>query len=241
MAFRARRWLSRSELVLGRAGDLVLLGELLCGDAHVRVLEGVAEELDDAVLDLVVAEPVARARLAQVVGQARHVLGAAGDNHVGVARLDVAGGRVDGLEAAAAEAIDVEGGRLDRDAGLDARDAREVGVLGHLADDAHDDLVDVARVNAGAADGLGDDGGAEFVGGGIGERTVERADGRANAAGEDNVFHGETFLGNSGANRRKSVPVIVAFRAHRRGRTRESGAPSRQVLENMFASRCFPS
>ena len=153
------------------------------------------------------AEAVAISGLAQVEGQARHVLRAASDNHVGVACLDVAGGRVDGLEAAAAEAVDVEGGRLDRDAGLDARDTREVGVLGHLADDAHDDLVDRAGLDAGAADGLGDDGGAEFAGGSIGERTVERADGSADTAGEDNVFHGETFLENSGEPP-KSVPVL---------------------------------
>ncbi len=136
-----------------------------------------------------VAHAVAGAALAQVVRHHRHVLGAAGDDDLGVAGLDPAGGGVDRLEAGAADAVDGVGGHLDGQAGLDGGVARDVAVLHDLADAAEDDLVDLLALDAGALDGLPDDGGAEVGGRGVGEAALEPADGGAHAADDDNVFH----------------------------------------------------
>ena len=52
---------AHGDFVLGLAGDLVLLGEVLGGDAHVLLAEGVAEQVEDAVFEGAVAHAVAGA------------------------------------------------------------------------------------------------------------------------------------------------------------------------------------
>src|SRR5690606_41328363 len=58
----------------------------------------------------------------------------------------------------------------------------------------HDHLIDLFGVDAGAAGGFGDDGGSEVGGGDIREGAIEAADGRANTARDDDVFHVQCVL-----------------------------------------------
>ena len=91
----------------------------------------------------------AGAGVAQVVGQHRHVLGAAGHDDLRVAALDPARRRVDRLKPGAADAVHRVGRHLDRQPRLHGSVARDVAVFRHLPDAAQDHLVDVVWRNTG--------------------------------------------------------------------------------------------
>ncbi len=180
---------AQRHLVLLLAGDVVLLGQVLGGDAHVHLAEGVAQDELDGVLEHAVAEAVAEAALTYVVGEHAHVLDAAGEDDLGVAALDPAGGGIDRLQAAAADAADVVGGHLDGQAGLDGGMTGDVGVLHHLPDTAQDHLVDLLRAEAGALHRRFQDYRRQIGRRDVLEDTAQPSDGGARSADKDNFLH----------------------------------------------------
>jgi hypothetical protein len=84
-----------------------------------------------------------------------HALGATADGNVGVAEQDGLRGAHHGLQARAAQAVDVERWRLGRHAAVDGRHAREVHVARLGVDDvAEDHVADVLALHAGAGQRL---------------------------------------------------------------------------------------
>ena len=153
------------ELVLLRAGDLILLGDVLGGVAHVVAVEGVPQ----AVLDHGVDE-FERAHLdaaAQILGVRGHAHGflAAGDDDFGIAVEQRLIAERDRAQARAAELVDAPGRALHRDAGGDRGLAGRVLALRRGQDLAHDDFGDAARLDAAALQRCLDGDGAEIVGG----------------------------------------------------------------------------
>lgn len=154
---------SGGEGVLLLAGQAVLLRQVLGGDAHVVVVEGVPQAvLDHAVDQLRMAHAQAGAGAGHDVGRQAHVLLAAGDDHLGVAAADRLGAQVQGLEAGAADLVQGHGRHADRQAGLDRRLARRVlpGTGGeHLAEDH---FVDLAGIETGLFEQAADHRGAQL-------------------------------------------------------------------------------
>lgn len=182
---------SGGEGVLLLAGQAVLLRQVLGGDAHVVVVEGVPQAvLDHAVDQLRMAHAQAGAGAGHDVGRQAHVLLAAGDDHLGVAAADRLGAQVQGLEAGAADLVQGHGRHADRQAGLDRRLARRVlpGPGGeHLAEDH---FVDLAGIETGLFEQAADHRGAQLGGGNAGQRALEAADGGTGSGDDDDVLHG---------------------------------------------------
>ena len=152
------------------------------------VIERPGQDVDDAILELLVAHAGAPAGGGHVVGQLGEGLGATGDDDLGLAALDLHDAVGDGLQAGTALAVDGVGAGLVGKAGLQADGAGDEAVLApgaHLADDA---LVNDGRVDAGALDGLGDDDGAHVDGGQRLQAAAELAHGGAGAGDDDDVL-----------------------------------------------------
>ena len=101
---------------------------------------------------------------------------------VGVAIGDLLQAERDGAQARAAELVEAPGGLLLRDAGGHGGLAGGVLALAGGEDLAEDHLVDLAAGDLGARQRRLDGGGAEFMGGRVGEGAVEGADRRARRA-----------------------------------------------------------
>ena len=145
------------EGVLVGAADLVLGGDVLGGLAHrVDAVGGLHARIDEApaqhrVLELHRAVEGALG-LAHHVGRAGHALDTAGDHQIGLAQLHGASGVAGRFEARAAQAVHGSAGHLDRQAGQQARHARDVAiVLTGLVHAAIDHVVDRAPVDIGIA------------------------------------------------------------------------------------------
>jgi hypothetical protein len=178
------------ELVLHLARDFVALGHVLGGDAHVHFLPGVVQDAEHVVDALGVAHAHAVACGGVEVGAPAHGLRPAAHGHVepvanGLRRRD------DGLQARAAQAVDVEGGRLDGAARVDGGHAAQVRVLGVGGDHvAHDHMAHGVGRQARALDGRFDGGGGELGVGNVFQRAAEGADGGAGGADNENVAVG---------------------------------------------------
>jgi len=99
------------EFVLFFAGELVLLDDVFGGDTHVVVVEHVPQTVvDHAVLHRPIAHLGADAGFGEHVRRQAHVLLATGDDHLGVAGQDGLCGKVNGLQAAAADLVDGHAG-----------------------------------------------------------------------------------------------------------------------------------
>ena len=137
--------------VLHFAGDAVLLGHVLGGDAHVVLVVDVPQAVDDHGVDhLPVAHALAVAQPLQHVRRGAHVFLAAGDHDLAVARGHGLRGQHHGLQARAADGVDGQRRDFLGQAGLDQRLARRV-----LADAggqhlAHDDFTDLVGRQPGA-------------------------------------------------------------------------------------------
>ena len=131
------------ELVLLRAGDLPLAGDVLGGVAHVVAVEGVPQAvLDHGVDHLEVAHLHAVAQM-RAVRRLAHGFLAAGHHDLGIAVEDGLVAERDRAQARAAELVDAPGRALDRDAGGDRGLARRVLALAGGQDLAQDDLGDL--------------------------------------------------------------------------------------------------
>ena len=154
------------------AGDGVFAREIFGGEAHAEIGVGI-----------VIHEPGIGRDLVATHRHHAHGLGAASDDHVGMAAHDALGGHGDGLQARGAEAVDGHRRKLDGQAGAQGRDARDVHALlgfGHGA--AEDHVVNFFGIevwNAVERTAYGD--GGEVVGaGGMEGALAGLADGSAN-------------------------------------------------------------
>ena len=178
------------EGVLLLTADAVLVHQVLGGDAHVVVVEGVPQAvLDHGIDQLAVAHALAGTGRRHHVGGLAHVLHAAGDDDVGVAAADRLGAQVQGLEAGAADLVQGHGRYGMRQAGLDRGLAGGVlpGTGGqHVAEDH---FIHFAAVEAALLQQALDHGGAQLDGGNAGQGALEAADGGAGSGNYDNVLH----------------------------------------------------
>jgi len=127
------------------------------------------------------------------IGRAAHDLGAGADGNVGVAEQNRLAGADDGLQARAAQAVDVEGRRVLAAAALECRDAREVHVLGFGVDDvAEDHVADVLALHLRARERLAHDQRAQFGGRNVFQAAAKGANGGAHGADDDD-FTGHGF------------------------------------------------
>ncbi|MDT4841314.1 hypothetical protein FQZ97_751640 [compost metagenome] len=137
--------------VLVFAADAPLGGDVLGGHAHVDGVEGVVQGADHHVHHLGVAHAGAPAHVEAGKRCAAHVFRTPADGHVGVAEQNALRGRDDGLQARAAQPVDVEGGRALGTTAVDGCHAREVHVLRLGVDDmAKHHVAHVLAVHAGA-------------------------------------------------------------------------------------------
>ena len=147
-----------------RPSAIAFAGALLAGDCELVTL-GPGEPLERGngvgrdslghhrvALAEVGVVPVDQQR--RLVGRpTRHRLDPAGDDELLKAGADAHGSKADGLLARPAEAVDGETGRLHRPAAVEHRQAGDVGVV--VADRiavAHNDIVDLGRIEAVALD-----------------------------------------------------------------------------------------
>ena len=114
----------------------------------------------DGVVDaLQVTHARAPTGLRQQVGATAHGFGASGQGHISVTQQKGLGGRDDGLQARAAQTIDVEGWGFLGHARVHRGDAAQVGIA-RLGRDhgTHDHMADIAGGDARALDGGAGDG-----------------------------------------------------------------------------------
>jgi hypothetical protein len=177
------------EAVLLLPGDLPFLGDVLGGRAHVVAVEGVPQAvLDHRVDELHVAHLGAAAHMGRVGGE-RHRFLAARHDDAGIAVGDLLHRDRDGAQPRAADLVEAPGGLVVRDPRVDRRLPGRVLPLRGGEDLAEDDLVHLGGVDLGALERRLDGDRAEIVGGGVGEAAVERADGGAGRADDDDVIH----------------------------------------------------
>ncbi len=182
----------RREGVLVLAADLVLVGDVLGGGAHVAVLERAPEAVADHLVDeLAVTEPVAVAGVLDQVRRARHVLHAAREDHLAVAEPDRLGGERDRLQPRAAHLVDGHRRRALGQARAEGCLARRVLAEARRQHVAHQHLVDA--VDAGAAQRLLRRDRAELRRRDVDECTAHGADGGAHSADDDRVLHALTL------------------------------------------------
>ena len=180
---------AQRQRILLLAGDAVLLGHVLGGDAHVVLVVDVPQAVDDhRVNELPVAHALAVAGVRQHVGRQAHVLLAAGDDDVAVTVADGLSGQHHRLQARAADLVDRESRHSLRQAALDHRLAR--GVLAragsqHLTQDHFADLL--ASQTAALEQGF-DDGGAQLRCRRAGESAAEFTH-RGACGGDDDDVH----------------------------------------------------
>lgn len=115
-------------LVLQFATDAVFAGDVLRRHAHVDRLERVVQRAQHHVDQPGVAHARTPARRRRQVRRAAHALGAAANGDVDIAQQDGLRGAHHGLQAGAAQAVDVERGRLGRHAAFQGGHARQVHV-----------------------------------------------------------------------------------------------------------------
>ena len=96
------------ERILHLARDAVFGRHVLRRHAHVDGVERVVQRTDHHVDHLAVTHAGTPARAQAGIGTTAHVLGAAANGNVGVAQQNRLAGRNDGLQAGAAQTVDVE-------------------------------------------------------------------------------------------------------------------------------------
>ena len=91
--------------------DAPLRSNVLSRHAHMDGVKWVMQRAHHHVDHFAVAHARAKARGQAGIGCAAHIFSAATNGHVGIAQQDALAGRDDGLQARAAQAVDVEGRR----------------------------------------------------------------------------------------------------------------------------------
>jgi hypothetical protein len=173
------------ELVLVVACDLIFLGDVLGGIAHVIAVEGIPQPvLDHGVDHLDVAHLGAVAEV-EAMGTETHALLAAGNDDRRIAGRDLLRTERHRTQARAAHLIDDIGGGRDRQAGGQGRLSRRVHALPRGEDLAHHHFRDLTRFDMAPLKRCGDGNGTELVGRERRQCAVERTDGRARRPHDD--------------------------------------------------------
>ena len=181
--------------VLRFAGDAPLGGDVFSGHAHVDGVEGVVQRADHHVDHLGVAHASAPAGVERCVGATAHVFGAAANGDIGVTQQNRLAGRNDGLQAGAAQAVDVERGRALGTAAVDGRDARQIHVFRLGVDHmAKHHMADVRAVHVGAFEGFAHDLRGQLGRGNVFQTTAKGTDGGARTADNYNFTTHDCLL-----------------------------------------------
>ena len=149
------------------------------------------------------------------VGAAAHGFGAGADGHFAVAQGDGLGRGDDGLQARAAQAVDVEGRGFDGAARIDGGHTGQIGIARVGGDDiAHDHMADQIGGNACARYSGLDHSGGQLGVGDVLEAAAKGADGRARCADDEDVSgcHSLT-LGKIYQNRSCLRLICIGFQA----------------------------
>ncbi len=183
-----------SEFVLRVAADLILLGQIFGGDAHVIAVEDVRQAvLDHDVDQLDRTHLLAGAQRLGVRGE-RHILLAAGDDQLGVARQDRLGGHHHRAQARSAHLLHAPGRDLLGHAGSHRGLAGRVLALRGGEHLAQDHFVHLLGLHAGLLERGDDRDAAELMGGRCRIGTEKAADGGALGGGDDDLGHGRMLL-----------------------------------------------
>ncbi len=169
-------------LVLLLARDLVFVGDVLAGVAHVIVVVDVPEAvLDHRVDERAVAEAVALACVKQQVGRVGHGLHAAGDDDLAVVGEDGLRRQADRFQSRTADFVDGHG--ADRRRNSRAQCGLTRGVLSQTRAHhvAHDDFIHRRRVHTRAPHRFLHRNRAQLGRGDIGQRALKFSDRRAHA------------------------------------------------------------
>ena len=157
---------------------------------HVLVVEGRGEPVVDHQVDQrAVAEPVAEARLLQRVRRVRHRLHPARDDDLHVTGADHLVGDLDRADRRGADLVDRVRGQLDRQPGSDRRLARRRLARAALQHLAHDRVLDLLVLDAGAVERGPDRDRAELGRLVPGERAAEPPEGRAHSRDDHGARH----------------------------------------------------
>ncbi len=180
-----------SELILGFTADVVLLREVLGGDAHVVIIECIPQTISDHGVDhagMAHAQTGACARQ-RVVGQA-HVFLAASNDDFGITAANRLGRQVQCLEARAADLVQGHGRYREGQARLDGSLSRRVLACAGGQHLAHDDFIDLRAVHAGLRQQLANDCSAKIYSSNGSQRPLETADGGTGGGDDNDVLHG---------------------------------------------------
>ena len=198
--------------VLLLARDPELLRQHLRGLAHVKPADGVGQAFQQGHDRLEIRRserrqyrhaPTKGPRLHQPNEELRHPLaeqqrdlahrlGSAGDDEVGLTRLDLEGGRRERLHPRRAVAVDGVGDHVGTQAGLQSDYARHVGGSHRLGHVAEDHLVDLPAVDTAGGEQLTHNDRAEVVGSEVLHRAARLAERRADAVENgDSRSHGD--------------------------------------------------
>ena len=168
------------EFVLLFARDAVFFGYVLAGDAHVVVVVNVPQAIvDHGVDELRVAQTVSLAGLRQQIGSIGHRFHPAGNDDRAVTGLYRLRRERDGFQSRAADLVDCHGTCCGRESAEDCSLARRILAESGGDDVAHDALIDLRRIDAGALDRFPYRNGAELRRAEIGKATLKFSDGRA--------------------------------------------------------------
>ena len=175
------------QAVLVLARDAPFGRDVFRRDTHVDVVEGVMQSPHHHVDHLGIAHANAPSAAQAGIRGAAHVFGAAADGDVGITQHDRLRRRHDGLQARAAQAVDVEGRSALGAATVDGRHARQVHVLGLGVDDmAKHHMADFFTRQTGAPERLLDNPGGQLGRGKVLERTAKSANGGTDRAYNNN-------------------------------------------------------
>ena len=186
---------AQGQLILHLAGDAVLFGHVLGGDAHVAVVERIPQAVvDHHVGHGGVVHAGAPAGGIDGVGSHAHALHTAGHDALSLAGHDGAVSDGNAVQTGAAHLVQGGGGGLDGQTGLQGGLTGGVLAQTSLQHVAEEQLVDLGGLDAAALQGFLDDQGAQFNGGGALQRAAEAAHSGTSHAYQINFFHVNTLL-----------------------------------------------
>ena len=178
------------KLILLLAGDLILLGHILCCIAHVIAVEGIPQAVFDHGVDEVeIAHLLAIAQV-RAVRRLAHALLAAGDDDIRVTELDRLHAHGDRPKAGAAELIDLHCRCFNRDARVDRSLACGILACARCQNLTQQNFIDVRGGGFGTSQGFLDGHSSKIGRGDSRQSAVERTDWRTRGARNDYFFHG---------------------------------------------------
>ena len=172
--------------------DAELSSHVFGGHAHVNVVEGVVQSANHHVHHLGVAHAGAPAAGQAGIRCTAHVFSATADSNIAVTQGNGLAGADDGLQARAAQTINVERGRALCTTTVDGRNARQVHVLGLGVDHmTKHNMADILAIRAGTSQGFADNQCGQFGRRGVFEAATIGANSCTNCADDDDfTAHG---------------------------------------------------